>query len=129
MKYLLDAHTLLWFVAGAPDLPLSLRHLIEDPTNQRLVSIATLWEVAIKVNLGKLTMAVTFEQLAPKYLFENDMTILPVTIPHLQKVVQLPFHHRDPFDRLLIAQSIVEDVTILSRDKLFDEYATRRLWE
>lgn len=128
MKYLLDAHTLLWFVAGAAHLPSSVRSLIEDPLNQRFVSIATLWEVAIKVNLGKLTMAVTFSELAPKYLFENDMTILPITVAHLQKVVQLPFHHRDPFERLLIAQSIVEDMPVLSRDRLFDAYPAKRLW-
>lgn len=128
MKYLLDAHTLLWFVAGAATLPSSVRGLIEDPLNQRFVSIATLWEIAIKVNLGKLTMAVTFEELAPQYLFENDMTILPITVAHLQEVVQLPFHHRDPFDRLLIAQSIVEDMPVLSRDRLFDDYPVKRLW-
>lgn len=128
MKYLLDAHTLLWFMAGAANLPSSVRSLIEDPLNQRFVSIATLWEIAIKVNLGKLTMAVKFEELVPKYLFENDMTILPIAVAHLQEVVQLPFHHRDPFDRLLIAQSIVEDMPVLSRDSLFDAYPAKRPW-
>ncbi|RLT33972.1 MAG: type II toxin-antitoxin system VapC family toxin [Chloroflexi bacterium] len=128
MTYLLDAHTLLWFVAGDATLPLSVRNLIEDRKTRRFVSIATLWEIAIKVNLGKLTMAVGFKELAPHYLLENDMSILPISVPHLQRFVQLPYHHRDPFDRLLIAQSIVEDMPILSRDGVFDAYDSERIW-
>lgn len=128
MKYLLDAHTLLWFIAGDPKLSPPARAAIEAPANERLVSIATLWEIAIKVSLGKLAMAVPFGDLAPRYLSENDMRILPITVPHLHSIAQLPFHHRDPFDRLLIAQALVEGVQILSSDVVFDQYGVSRLW-
>lgn len=109
-------------------MPLSARAIIEAPANERLVSIATLWEIAIKVSLGKLAMAVPFGDLAPRYISQNDMKILPVTVPHLHRIAQLPFHHRDPFDRLLIAQALVEGVEILSGDSVFDQYGVSRLW-
>ena len=128
MKFLLDTHVLIWFIMGNTRLPLSLRSVIETVENQRLVSVASLWEIAIKMSLGKLDMGAPFEQLIPGQLIANRMEILPISVAHLYQVAQLPFHHRDPFDRLLIAQSLSEKLPILSRDVTFDYYAVQRIW-
>lgn len=128
MRFLLDTHTFIWFVMGDPNLPKQLRTLIETIENERVVSIASLWEIAIKMNLGKLNMGATFEQLIPGQLIANRMDILPVSVVHLYQVAQLPLHHRDPFDRMLIAQCLAENLPVLSRDATFDRYAISRLW-
>ncbi len=128
MRFLLDSHTFIWFVTGNNRLSIKARQLIEIPDNLRFVSLVTLWEIAIKMSLGKLTMDDNFEQLIPQQLIENDMQLLPIEVPHLYQLVQLPFHHRDPFDRLLIAQSIVESLPFISRDSIFDSYPVQRLW-
>lgn len=128
MKFLLDTHVLIWFIMGNTRLPVSLRSVIETVENQRLVSTASLWEIAIKMSLGKLDMGAPFEQLIPGQLIANRLDILPISVTHLYQVAQLPFHHRDPFDRLLIAQSLSENLPILSRDATFDHYAVQRIW-
>jgi PIN domain nuclease of toxin-antitoxin system len=128
MRYLLDTHTLIWFIMGDPNLPVHLRTLIETLENQRLVSVASLWEIAVKVSLGKLDIGSSFEQFIPGQLNANRIEILPISVTHLQRIAQLPFHHRDPFDRLIIAQSLVEDIPVLSRDRQFDQYEILRLW-
>jgi PIN domain nuclease of toxin-antitoxin system len=128
VKFLLDTHVLIWFIMGNTRLPASLRTVIETVENQRLVSVASLWEIAIKMSLGKLDMGAPFEQLIPGQLIANRMEILPISVAHLYQVAQLPFHHRDPFDRLLIAQSLSEKLPILSRDATFDHYAVQRIW-
>ena len=129
MRYLFDTHTLIWFIMGNPNLPDHIRTLIETSENQRLVSVASLWEIAVKVSLGKLDIGSSFEQFIPGQLNANHMDILPISVAHLQRVAQLPFHHRDPFDRLIIAQSLVEDIPLLSRDPQFEQYNVTRLWE
>lgn len=128
MRFLIDTHALIWFVTGDRRLSARARQLIETPQNERLVSIVSLWEIALKMSLGKLSMGATFDQLIPKQLIDNDMTLLPIEIPHLSQVVQLPFHHRDPFDRLLIAQGVSAGLPLISRDPLFDAYPVQRLW-
>lgn len=92
------------------------------------MSAASLWEIAIKVSLGKLGMSIAFEEAFPAQLDANEIRILPILPAHLQHVVSLPFHHRDPFDRLLAAQAIAEGLPFVSRDALFDAYGLRRLW-
>jgi PIN domain nuclease of toxin-antitoxin system len=128
VKILLDTHTFLWFMIDHPNLSQYAASLIEDPDNEVFISVATLWEIAIKVSLGKLHLAKPFEQLIPDQLQKNDFTLLPIEIIHLTQVITLPQHHRDPFDRLMIAQSLVEDMPILSRDSNFDAYNLERLW-
>lgn len=128
MKLLLDTHTLIWFIMGDTKLPVPLRTLLETVENQRLISVASLWEIAIKMSLGKLDMGAPFAALIPGQLLANQIEILPIAVAHLHQVATLPFHHRDPFDRLLIAQSQVEQLPILSRDPTFDEYNIQRLW-
>lgn len=128
MKYLLDTHSLIWFIGGDAQLSSRARQLMEDKENELLVSIASLWEMAIKVSLGKLTLQRPFEELFPSQLNRNSIEILGVAIEHLQTVCTLPFHHRDPFDRLIIAQAQVENMPIISVDILFDNYAVKREW-
>jgi PIN domain nuclease of toxin-antitoxin system len=128
MRLLLDTHTFLWFIIGSPKLSEKARALIEDTTNERLLSTASLWEIAIKHSLGKLTLSQPFEILIPQQLERNNVETLHVTMAHLSVVATLPFHHRDPFDRLLVAQAALERLSVLSIDSAFDAYAVERLW-
>lgn len=125
---LLDTHTLIWFIMGDTRLPVALRTLIETVENQRFISVVSLWEIAIKMSLGKLDMGAPFAALIPGQLVANQIEILPIAVAHLHQVAQLPFHHRDPFDRLLIAQSQAEQLPLLSSDPTFAEYNAQRLW-
>jgi len=128
MRLLLDSHALLWFYEGSASLSGPARLAIEDPGNEKLVSHATAWEVAIKVRLGKLKLAVSYDELFPGALLTNGFRILPPDFAHYRELLTLPFHHRDPFDRLLIAQARVEGLTLVSCDPLFRPYGVRLLW-
>ena len=128
MRLLLDTHSFLWFVGGDPRLGEKARALIEDETNQLFLSVASLWEMAIKISLGKLSLGQPFEVLVPQQLQENAIILLDITIDHTALVAKLPFHHRDPFDRLLVAQAMVERLSIISGDPLFEAYAVSRIW-
>src|SRR5207249_7324232 len=114
MKLLLDTHSFLWFIDGNPRLSATARQSIEDLANERLVSIASLWEMAIKASIGRLTFAQPFATLMPDQLQRNSMQVLDITVAHTAHVTTLPFHHRDPFDRMLIAQALVEAIPIIS---------------
>lgn len=128
MKYLLDTHALLWFLAGDPQLSLHARRIIESPSAQMLVSIASLWEIAIKNSTGKLSLPEPFEIAFPARLNANNIRLLPIAIAHLEEVARLPFHHRDPFDRLLIAQARAESIPIVSVDSAFAPYSVQVEW-
>ena len=128
MNILLDTHAFLWFIAGSDELSARARELIEDENNVLFLSAASLWEMAIKVGLGKLTLNEPFETLIPEQLSTNGFQILNINVSHTAKVINLPFHHRDPFDRLLIAQAITEEIPIISSDEIFDEYGVTRFW-
>ena len=128
MRYLLDTHTLLWFLAGDEKLSGRPRQLIDDPNNEKFLSIASLWEIAIKVGLGKLNLSEPFEQMFPEQLHFNNIEMLDITVDSLIKLTTLPFHHRDPFDRLIIAQGLVEGLPIISVDAIFDTYGINREW-
>ena len=128
MKLLLDTHTLLWFIAGSASLSASSRSSIEDVTNEKFVSIVSIWETAIKVSIGKMSLSAPFDVLFPHQLEVNGFELLPVKIEHTSVVTTLPFHHRDPFDRLLTAQAIEEKMTLVSVDAVFDDYGVTRLW-
>ncbi|MBK8465718.1 MAG: type II toxin-antitoxin system VapC family toxin [Chloracidobacterium sp.] len=128
MNLLLDTHTLLWFIAGSSNLSTDARNLIEDTEHEKFVSIASIWETAIKTSIGKMTLSAPFEALFPHQLQINGFELLPVKVGHASVVLTLPFHHRDPFDRLLIAQAIDENMTLVSVDEVFDKYETTRLW-
>lgn len=128
MKILLDTQAFLWFITDDPKLSAFARSLIENSDNERLLSIASLWEIAIKMSLGKLEMGRPFEELIPHQLELNDINVLVIEVAHLKKVAVMPFHHRDPFDRLIIAQSLVEQLPVVSIDAKFDDYGVERLW-
>ena len=127
MKIIIDTHTFLWFINERPELSATIKTLIESDTDV-LLSVVSLWEIAVKVSIGKMTLPDVFERFIPEQLMINDIEILPIALPHLTLISALPFHHRDPFDRLLIAQSIVEDLPIASIDKFFDAYGVNRIW-
>ncbi|MCY4552294.1 MAG: type II toxin-antitoxin system VapC family toxin [Candidatus Poribacteria bacterium] len=128
MKYLLDTHTLLWFLKGDKKLSDKARQLIDNPRNSKFLSIASLWEIAVKVSLGKLVLDKPFERLFPEQLYFNRIEVLDITVDSLIKLTTLPFHHRDPFDRLIIAQALVEDLPIIGTDAAFDAYEISREW-
>ena len=95
MNLLLDAHAFLWFIANDPRLSSPAQSLIQDSGNRRLFSMASLWEIAIKVSLGKLALAQPFDQFMPRQLQVNQITVLAIELPHVEAVVAMPFHHRD----------------------------------
>ena len=128
MRYLLDTHTLLWFISADQKLSDRARRLILDPDSEIFLSIASLWEVAIKVNIGKLALDKPFNQLFPDELDSHGIEILDITIDSLVQLTALPPHHRDPFDRLIIAQALVENLPIISVDGNFDTYGVVREW-
>ena len=128
MKYLLDTHTLIWFLTGDKKLSDKARHLIDNPDNRKFLSIASLWEIAIKVSLGKLALNKPFEKLFPEQLHFNRIEILDITVDNLIKLTTLPFHHRDPFDRLIVAQALVERLPVIGADVIFDAYGINREW-
>jgi PIN domain nuclease of toxin-antitoxin system len=124
--YLLDTHALLWFLKDDKQLSQNALNVIE--TNNIKVSIATLWEIVIKTSLGKLILPAPFAVIFPQQLYINDIAIIQTSIEHLSQLNQLEFHHRDPFDRLLIAQAMVEGMTLISRDKAFKDYDVKVIW-
>ena len=129
MRLLLDTHAFLWFVQGSTTLSNKARILIEDPANQPLLSMASLREMAIKLSLGKLSFTQSFETFVPQQMRANGIALLDIRLRHVASVANLPFHHRDPFDRLLIAQAIVEQLPLLSADPAFATYSMIKcLW-
>jgi PIN domain nuclease of toxin-antitoxin system len=128
MRLLLDTHTFLWFILGDPKTSAPAKALIEDENNEKLLSVASPWEIAIKASLGKLTLAEPFDVLIPREIHNNGFQLLPIRLNHLAAVATLPFHHRDPFDRLIVAQAIVEQMPVVRADAALDPYPISRLW-
>ena len=128
MRLLLDTHAFLWFVAGDSKLSTTARTAIEDIGNQKFVSAGSLWEIAIKARLGKLTLGEPFGVIIPRELARNGFAILPIQPAHADRVSSMPFHHRDPFDRLLIAQAQNESLAVVGLDAQFDAYGVSRIW-
>ena len=127
-NFLLDTHAFIWFIEGNEDLSIAAREAIEDPEHQRFLSIASLWEMSIKASLGKLQVTRPISQLIKKHVEGNDIQVLSINGKHLDAMIDLPMHHRDPFDRLMLAQSTVEDLVLISRDGYFKSYDVDVLW-
>jgi PIN domain nuclease of toxin-antitoxin system len=125
---LLDTHSFLWFVEDSPRLSASAKVLIEDATNDIFLSVASPWEMAIKISLRKLHPGQPIKVFIPQQLRQNGIALLSVTVEHVAVIASRPFHHRDPFDRMLIAQAQVEQMPIVSADSAFDAYGATRLW-
>lgn len=127
MELLLDTHAFLWWVDGRP-LPRAARAAIADPTNSCRISLASCWEMAIKVSLGKLRLPVPLERFIPEQMAANGFRLLEIDLGDIARVATLPFHHRDPFDRLLAAQALDGGFRIVSADRVFQRYGVRRVW-
>lgn len=128
MRHLLDSHTLLWYTLADPTLSGAAKALILDPANEILISPASYWEIAIKVSVGKLTLHQPYEDFIDACLNKYGFIILPVEPKHTAALTTLPFRHKDPFDRLLVAQAMVENIPIISNDTALDAYGITRLW-
>jgi PIN domain nuclease of toxin-antitoxin system len=128
MRLLLDTHTLLWWLSDDPNLPPSARKLMARGSSSLLVSAASAWEIAIKVRSGKLQGAAELAADFAGHLAREQFEPLPITVEHAVRAGLLPGPHRDPFDRMLIAQAQAENVPIISNDAAFDDYRVRRLW-
>ncbi|MGK7901173.1 MAG: type II toxin-antitoxin system VapC family toxin [Hormoscilla sp.] len=128
MKLLLDTHTFIWYITDSPKLSERSRNLISDSDSEIILSIASVWEMAIKQSTGKLSLGVPFREFIEHQLSANSIKLQTINLAHIDVVATLPLHHRDPFDRMIIAQAIVEQIPILSRDYVFDSYRVTRLW-
>jgi PIN domain nuclease of toxin-antitoxin system len=128
VRLLLDTHTFLWWVADAAELSARARAAVADADSECLVSAATCWEIAIKVGTGRLELDGTVERFVPHHMSVNGFQELPIEIRHAARTVRLPFHHRDPFDRLLACQALEEDLAIVSADPIFRRYGVKVIW-
>jgi PIN domain nuclease of toxin-antitoxin system len=127
MKLLWDTHTFIWLILGDEKLSKQAKNEIENPENDHYLSIASLWEIGIKVKLGKLEILQPFENIIND-VTKNGINILPINFNHLVENMNLDLHHRDPFDRLIISQSKAENMSLLSKDEIFDKYVNNRIW-
>ena len=125
---LVDSHAFLWFVWDDPNLSATAKALIEDPANRKFVSVASCWEIAIKVGLRKLNLGEPAATFVPRELTANKIDLLDIELIHATFVETLPHYHRDPFDRLLAAQALIEKMQLVSADPVFDHYGVTRLW-
>jgi PIN domain nuclease of toxin-antitoxin system len=127
MAYLLDTHALIWFLEGNEHLSAKAKKIINDENADIYLSIASLWEMAIKISLGKLQLSQTLEQIIAT-LEQQSITLLSVKTAHVLALLDLPFEHRDPFDRLLISQALVENHKFISNEAMFLQYGVDSVW-
>jgi PIN domain nuclease of toxin-antitoxin system len=128
VRVLLDTHAFLWFLAGDDRLPERVRELVVDPRNEVLLSMASVWEMAIKASMGKLVLTRPFDAMIREQLSRQRIGLFGVELAHVLRVAVLPFHHRDPFDRLIVAQALVEGIPVAGADAAFDAYGVTRIW-
>ena len=128
MELLLDTHALIWFFSGDTKLSDSARNLIEDINNIKYISVASAWEMAIKQSKGKLTLSIPLDDYIQEKIKLADFQLLNIKLSHLKVISQLPFYHNAPFDRLLIAQAMVENISIISQDSMFNSYTIHVIW-
>jgi len=121
MNLLLDTHSFLWYYKGVSDLSTNALHLIESPENDFFISVVSLWEIAIKNSLGKLGLNAPLGDFF-KDVVQKGFNLMPIDLSYILQSAAFPFHHRDPFDRLIIGQSIVEKMPVVTKDALFDPY-------
>jgi PIN domain nuclease of toxin-antitoxin system len=127
MRVLLDTHVLIWLVEGDKNLSTVARSAIEDEDNSLYLSIASLWEITIKLSLGKLDLQLSVDEMVESFLIPGGIEILQIQTSHLSILRNLPLHHRDPFDRMIIAQAKSEKMTLISADGMFDQYGVNLL--
>lgn len=127
MQLLLDSHTIIWHINGDTQLSTKALALVSDESHERWISPASIWEIAIKVNLGKLQLNRSFHDLNI-FLSTNNFLWMPIEFEHLVRAASLPLHHRDPFDRMLIAQALTENMTVVTKDPNFPLYGVETVW-
>ena len=128
MRILVDTQAFIWFVEDDKQLPSKVKKELEDIDNSIIISIASLWEMTIKMTLGKLQLGCQIEEMIDK-VYQNGFEILPILPDHIIKLSKLDYFHRDPFDRIIISQGLSENMVIVSSDKVFDEYRIKRKWD
>lgn len=128
MNLLLDAHTLIWAVDNPAKLGRQAAEALEAAENDLLLSAGTIWEIAIKVGLKKLAISQSFRQWMTQAIADLGLKVLPITVEAADAQIALPNHHRDPFDRLLVAQVRTESIVLVSADSVFDQYGVQRIW-
>ena len=128
MRLLLDTHAFLWFLLDDPRLSATAQAVVEDPLNNVEVSPASYWEISIKIGLRKYALPEPYQAFMERQIAENDFRILPIEPKHTALLTTMPLHHKDPFDRLLVAQATVEGIPLISADPLLDAYGIRRIW-
>jgi len=127
MKLLLDTHTFIWWADQPEKLSPNALSALEDEANELLLSVASVWEMQIKIQLGKLKLSLPLKELIKNQQEANDLMVSPVALTHVLALDDLPYHHKDPFDRLLIAQSIAEGLTLVTADSQFSAYSVKLL--
>ncbi len=127
MNYLLDTHTLIWFLNGEENLSDKSKEAIENPENSNFISIASIWELAIKISLDKFKFEKGFKKFL-ELIDENGFEVIPVSFEHAIRLSRLEFIHRDPFDRLIVVQAMTDNLTVITRDENMTKYEIKTLW-
>jgi PIN domain nuclease of toxin-antitoxin system len=128
VKILVDAHALIWAVDDPSKLGLQAARVLQDGTNDLFLGAGTIWEISIKVSLAKLSLSLPYQQWMNRAITDLGIRIVPITVAYANAQANLPMHHRDPFDRLMVAQAIVERFALISTDSLLDQYGINRIW-
>jgi len=127
MSYLLDTHALIWYFEDSKDLPIKIAHIIDNPIYHKFICIASLWEIAIKSNIGKLDMRLSFDELLD-VIEDSELSIIPIENDYLKRLSKLPFIHKDPFDRLIITTALSEGLTVMTVDENIQKYDVPWIW-
>ena len=128
MRVLVDTHVFLWWVEGDRALPVKARAALADRDNECLISLVSVWELAIKASLGKLKLALPVQRYVVEHVAANGFRMLDIQLAHVGRVESLAAHHGDPFDRLLIAQALEERIPVVTADPVFRSYGVKRIW-
>lgn len=129
MRHLLDAHALIWALDDPDKLGRRARIVLEDPANELVISVGTIWELSIKTGLKKLSLSLPYRHWMERALADLGLVVSTITLDFTERQIALQPHHRDPFDRLLVAQCLVESIPLVSADSVFDQYGIARVWD
>jgi len=128
MTYLLDTQALIWAQDEPSKLGRAVVPTLQNPNCEVILSMATNWEIGIKIAIGKLKLSLPYRAWIAKAVSDLKLTVLPIRLDDIERQITLPFHHRDPFDRMIAAQALVEGIPVVSSDAIFDSYGVQRLW-
>ncbi len=128
MRYLLDTHTFLWWILDDPQLSSRIRLILQQQDNEIFLSVASVWEISIKAQLGRIPFGEDPAVVIPQQIAANGLAVLPIEVPHALQVYRLPLLHRDPFDRMLVAQAMLEDLPLLTAAPSIAQYQVSVIW-